>query len=68
MITGRLKRPSDQLENDIAPTLATPREDLMLPQEYLMGWAMAEVQCLVDSGDSNVFVWNAEHPNPRDDF
>lgn len=40
----------------------------MLPQEYLMGWAGAKMQCLIDPGDANVFSRDAEHRDLRDDF
>jgi hypothetical protein len=66
MITGWVNRCAHQFENHISLALPTAREDLMLPQEHLMGWAVAEMQCLIYPGDANVFVWNAEHRNPRD--
>jgi hypothetical protein len=59
MIADRLKR-STHIENDIAPTLPTPGENLMLPEEYLMGWAVAEVQYLIYPGDADVFAGNVE--------
>lgn len=66
VITARLKRPTDQLENDIAPALPTSGKNLMLPEEHLMGWAVPEVQCLIHSGGADMFVWNTEHENVRD--
>ena len=68
VITARLKRPTDQLENDIAPALPTSGKNLMLPEEHLMGWAMAEMQCLIHPGDANMFAGYTKHRNLRDDF
>jgi hypothetical protein len=68
VITNRMNRPAHQFENDITSTLPTSRENLMLPQEYLMGWTVAEVQCLIYPGDANVFAGYAKHRNVRDDF
>jgi hypothetical protein len=63
-----MNRRAYQLENDITSTLPTAGEDFMFPQEYLMGWAVAEVQCLIYPGDANVFAGYAKHRNLRDDF
>jgi hypothetical protein len=68
VVTAWVNRRAYQLEDDIAPTLPTSREDLMLPQEYLMWWTVAEVQCLIYPGDANVFAGYAKHRNLRDDF
>jgi hypothetical protein len=40
----------------------------MLPEEYLVGWAVTEVQYLIYPGDANVFAGYAKHRNLRDDF
>jgi hypothetical protein len=40
----------------------------MLAEEYLMGWAMAEVQCLIHPGDANVFAGYTKHRKLRNDF
>jgi hypothetical protein len=61
VIAGRLKRTAYQLKDDITSALTTAWKDLMLPQEYLMRWAVAEVQNLVDSGDADVFARHAKH-------
>jgi hypothetical protein len=62
-----MDRRAYQFENYISVALPTPREDLMLPEKYLMGWAVAEVQCLIYPGDANVFAGYAKHQNLRDD-
>lgn len=66
VVTNRLNRPAHQLENDIAPTLPTAGENLMLPKEYLMGRTVAEVQCLIYPGYADVLVWNAKHGKVRE--
>jgi hypothetical protein len=66
MITRRVNRRAHQLENDITSTLPTTRKNLVLPEEYLMGRSVAEMQYLIDPGDPNVFVRNAEHEGVRD--
>ena len=68
MFADRLKRPTHQFEKDIAPTLPTARENLMLPEKYLMGWAVAEVQRLIRSRDADVFAGHTKHRNLRDDL
>lgn len=68
VIAGRLKRPTHQFEDYIAAALPTTGKGLVLPEEHLMGWTMAEVQYLIHSRDADVFAGDAEHRNPETTF